>query len=1046
MGDTTLDPAYLTKFIKFLGHERFCIKSIQTGEKGAQEAHFDLINANKAVDHIRLRNGKRQLWANVQRLKKDTKKYHDHTDVDAYTNIFLDIDANKPDDRKDYAATDEERNLALAELATVREWIAKKGFKPGLAIKSGNGGGLFLPIPPTPPEPEFIAKVAAFLKLVKNETNCDVDTTTFDPPRVCGILRTWNVKLEDEAEGRKNHRRESIGNIPTRDEDNALLDFINGLDPDPDALATWTKKYNEPTSPKTNTPKAPTKGNGGVDIDYVKTKLDTLLEADPKLQSLINWSKDEQKRHASRSEGEYGLVGKLLAVGFSDPEIDWIMCNVSKIGKWAEEGDHYRYAETLNNLKASEAAKAEDVAALLADLPERCKADPRVLKDPTVLDALLTLQDKDPIEYDLVFDGLPKAIKRKSLKKALELREKAKKAEERQHVTDRADWQTKGITEKAEAIMAEGDPIQYLIFQAQRNHLGDINYQKVLLLSLAASNSLTSQGIHPGGTGEKGSGKTDAMKATFHLFPDAPWKQNGSLSNLAPFYMDLPPGTIIFSDDIDWDLVGSAYKRATGNYQEGYTHNTISSDRKPISLNIPPRMTWWLTSVESTHKDQENDRQYQISPNQSDSHKKEVANEIAKRRARKERRLDVDEGVLVARAIVGMIKDHDPFSVLIPQAENAEWKLYKDFRGQERFWDVVEAFAILRFSQREIDEDGWLIAEDQDIKDAIALFKADKASHATKLTKPETALVGVMLEGGTFTQAMLARKLGIAQQTISERLRAIMGRTKYITMERGSRGEQLYAVNVAEEIDPAHWENFELIKVGGLEESATSELTPHLHPTYTPLTGIPTGIDINNSGRIPISLQVKKTKGCEEKKLAGQSKLKDAKIKSPGEKPVGPVKIQNQQQAPHVSTCKGTCKGAVSGCKDPEPATGGGCKSDCGEAVSPESATGEGCKRCDAGGDRFSDPSHEDMDGPSTSQRRMPTPTPKAKPDRSTLQAITDLGLTYGAISLPGLTKYLKDPAKARYYFGLLESKGWKRETVKASGLVVLCPPEEVVG
>ena len=47
MGDAILDPVmYLTKFVKFLGHERFCIKSIKTGEKGAQETYFDLINAN----------------------------------------------------------------------------------------------------------------------------------------------------------------------------------------------------------------------------------------------------------------------------------------------------------------------------------------------------------------------------------------------------------------------------------------------------------------------------------------------------------------------------------------------------------------------------------------------------------------------------------------------------------------------------------------------------------------------------------------------------------------------------------------------------------------------------------------------------------------------------------------------------------------------------------------------------------------------------------------------------------------------------------------
>ncbi|MDD5047865.1 MAG: hypothetical protein PHH09_02965, partial [Methanoregulaceae archaeon] len=87
---------HLSRFVRFLGHERFCIKSVRTAERGADEAHFDLINVNRAVDYIRLRNGKRQLWVNVQRLKKNPEKYHTHLDVEAYANIFIDIDAKKP--------------------------------------------------------------------------------------------------------------------------------------------------------------------------------------------------------------------------------------------------------------------------------------------------------------------------------------------------------------------------------------------------------------------------------------------------------------------------------------------------------------------------------------------------------------------------------------------------------------------------------------------------------------------------------------------------------------------------------------------------------------------------------------------------------------------------------------------------------------------------------------------------------------------------------------------------------------------------------------
>ena len=571
------------------------------------------------------------------------------------------------------------------------------------------------------------------------------------------------------------------------------------------------------------------------------------------------------------------------------------------------------------------------------------KADPRKLKDRAVLAALLTLRENDPIEFDILAEELP--TKRRTLDKALNLEKtRLEKARAEEVTGDGENWLTSDILEKAKAIMREGDPLQYLIYQAQRSHVGDINYQKVVLLSVAASNSLTSQGIHPGGTGDKGSGKTDAMKAVFHLLPPAPWKKSGSLSSLAAFYMDLPPGTIFYSDDVVWDLIGPIFRQATGSYQDGAVHNTISKDREYRPLSTPPRLTWWLTSVEATHKEQENDRQYPISTDPSDSHKKIVSKEIAKRRARKERRREVDEGLLVARAIIWLIKSHDPFQVLIPQAENAEWILFRDFRGQERFWDTVEAFAILRFMQRETDSDGWLIASDEDIDEARALFKADNLAHATKLTKAETALLGVMLDGGEYSQAGLSKALGIAQQTVSERLNAIMGRTKYITSDKGPNGKILYSINAKEEIDPSLWDNFEMVKIRGRKKPEAGELTGGLQVGYSPLTGIPTGLIINISKYIPVSLQVKREGECEEKfPVEGggnEAQKSDEKIISPTGRVKRPVNSENQQQAMVVGGCNHTCNPPVTvPVTDPveqKPATGGGCSDPVKEPVDSE--------------------------------------------------------------------------------------------------------------
>ena len=74
--------------------------------------------------------------------------------------------------------------------------------------------------------------------------------------------------------------------------------------------------------------------------------------------------------------------------------------------------------------------------------------------------------------------------------------------------------------QRAREIMEHGDPLNYLVRQAQRNHVGDTDILKHIIASLVSTNSLTSRGIQPELNGEKGHGKTDAVKAVFHLIPE----------------------------------------------------------------------------------------------------------------------------------------------------------------------------------------------------------------------------------------------------------------------------------------------------------------------------------------------------------------------------------------------------------------------------------------------------------------------------------------------------------------------------------------------
>jgi len=335
----------LAAFVRYLGHSHIAIKSIVTGQDGAQEAHFKAIDINRAEDYIALRNGKRQLWINLQKLKPDIAEYISFRDIESYKNVYIDLDCEKPEGMKDYAATQAERVTPILNSTILKTWLESHSFNHGLELFTGNGAGRVLPIPETKAEPVFIAKLASFLKILQAEIR-NVDVAMFDPPRVIGIPGTINAKLE--TEGRENQLREIIGEKPERIEDQKLLSFIQSLEPDPAALKEWTKKYGEPQAP-------PEVDKDTIDAEDILDRLTGLFEYDPELKTLLDGQIERFK--GDRSAAEYGVCGRLVKFGFSDQEIDYIMSRISKIGKWQEEGDHYRFDQTLRKLREAEEAQ-----------------------------------------------------------------------------------------------------------------------------------------------------------------------------------------------------------------------------------------------------------------------------------------------------------------------------------------------------------------------------------------------------------------------------------------------------------------------------------------------------------------------------------------------------------------------------------------------------------------------------------------------------------------------------------------------------------------
>jgi hypothetical protein len=352
------------------------------------------------------------------------------------------------------------------------------------------------------------------------------------------------------------------------------------------------------------------------------------------------------------------------------------------------------------------------------------------------------------------------------------------------------------------AIMERCDVLKFLVNQAQKNHIGDTDIIKHLLASIACTNSLTSSGIQPELNGEKGHGKTDAVKAVFHLIPER-WKLSASISAKALYYhQGLLPGTVISSDDVQWseDLI-STVKRSMGSFQEPQTHFTLDAQRNPLPHTMPPRLVWWLSSVESVADDQLKDRQYSLDIDEGSDHSEKVSDYLRKSRSQKKVRFSIDKGIDAAREIISQIKEHEPFKVVTDCAEVADWKVKEDHRTQNKFWDLVEAFAILRFKQRYIDDDGWLHATKEDFEEARTIFMKRKANHRTHLTNAQTKIVKSVIalknDPDGATQASIAEDLGISQQAVSKGLKAIVANTRFLIHSPGVHGEVFYKCTVS---------------------------------------------------------------------------------------------------------------------------------------------------------------------------------------------------------------------------------------------------------
>jgi len=296
------------------------------------------------------------------------------------------------------------------------------------------------------------------------------------------------------------------------------------------------------------------------------------------------------------------------------------------------------------------------------------------------------------------------------------------------------------LEDEAVNILKNGDPLGFLKSCFELNHIGHSEIFRCLIYAWCAQSSITSKGIQPEATGQKGSGKTHGIVSTLHLFPEE-FVYNRSLSPKNLFYDPPKKGTMIYVDEkMSPDLINLVKKIMT-NFQNTTTMGTVVKG-KPVMLSIPPRQVIMGSTVNGVGEDQFNDRTVQVGI-ENEKVDDDIYYEFeSQRRAEGRPEFQITHNVLVCRAMMKFIRDHE-FIIKMPKITFA---YTHDRRLINILYDLIESSAILNFMQRHHveREDGIIevIPNNQDLMAALDfnMFKITNEDTIGRLTRSQQSM------------------------------------------------------------------------------------------------------------------------------------------------------------------------------------------------------------------------------------------------------------------------------------------------------------------
>lgn len=361
---------------------------------------------------------------------------------------------------------------------------------------------------------------------------------------------------------------------------------------------------------------------------------------------------------------------------------------------------------------------------------------------------------------------------------------------------------SKEAKQEAEKILKTGAPIEYILDVFNDIHIGDRRIGEVLILSSGSACISNCQGIHPKLSGESGKGKSHSCKTMIHLMPKE-YTMNTSLSAKAMFYMgeSLKPGTVVFSDDVELSPeVESIIKRSTSEFQQGIDHITVNINREAEYLHMPPRILWWLASVETELDLQTINRQLDHNVDESDETDEQVMLQQLRAAGTGQPEYPETFEISVCREIFASVKNTF-VSVTIPFFERIKWRGSGNRRNLPMLLDMIKVYALFYYKQREIVElpDGTfeLHATEDDFKRAANQYVSRAKAQESKLNDREMKIIDFLASYGTATVTTIAEYVGLPYEPTRRILigrkdkgtKGLLGKVKQLSVTQMTRGE-----------------------------------------------------------------------------------------------------------------------------------------------------------------------------------------------------------------------------------------------------------------